>query len=67
MLEGNVYGVIHAGDAARTYAGTWRNNMKKLISFAVLAVASLTAYAHSGGTDRNGCHRDHSTGGWHCH
>lgn len=23
--------------------------------------------AHSGGTDKNGCHRDHKRGGRHCH
>lgn len=37
---------------------------------AVLAlVLSLTgaAFAHSGGTDRNGCHYDHIHGGYHCH
>jgi hypothetical protein len=41
--------------------------MKKIIALVVLAAASLTAYAHSGGTDSNGCHRDHATGGYHCH
>lgn len=25
------------------------------------------AFAHSGGTDSNGCHKDHSTGEYHCH
>ncbi|PIG09478.1 hypothetical protein CLU84_2389 [Comamonas sp. 26] len=25
------------------------------------------AYAHSGGTDRQGCHTDHRTGTRHCH
>jgi len=34
----------------------------------VLALAfSLTAFAHSGGTDSNGCHHDRKTGGYHCH
>ncbi|NKC22097.1 YHYH domain-containing protein [Ochrobactrum oryzae] len=25
------------------------------------------ALAHSGGTDANGCHTNHKTGGYHCH
>ncbi|WP_419693570.1 YHYH domain-containing protein [Mesorhizobium muleiense] len=25
------------------------------------------AYAHSGGTDSNGCHKNHKTGDYHCH
>ncbi|MBO6862151.1 MAG: YHYH domain-containing protein [Alphaproteobacteria bacterium] len=30
-------------------------------------LSSATAYAHSGGTDANGCHKNHKTGGYHCH
>ncbi|EGR2428184.1 YHYH domain-containing protein [Vibrio cholerae] len=26
-----------------------------------------TAFAHSGGTDSNGCHTNHKTGEYHCH
>ncbi|WP_152604092.1 YHYH domain-containing protein [Methylotenera sp. G11] len=34
----------------------------------VLAFAfSLSAVAHSGRTDANGCHHDRKTGGYHCH
>jgi hypothetical protein len=34
----------------------------------VIAVAgATTALAHSGGTDRSGCHMDHRTGVYHCH
>jgi len=40
--------------------------MKTLIAI-VIATASLSVFAHSGGTDRNGCHADNKTGGWHCH
>ncbi|WP_313080515.1 YHYH domain-containing protein [Pulveribacter sp.] len=40
--------------------------MKALVAV-IIAVASLSAFAHSGGTDKNGCHRDHKTGGFHCH
>lgn len=40
--------------------------MKALVAL-LIAAASLSAFAHSGGTDKNGCHRDHKTGGFHCH
>ena len=35
----------------------------------VLLVALFTtaAFAHSGGTDRYGCHHDRQNGGYHCH
>jgi hypothetical protein len=39
--------------------------MKILI--VLTALLSSLAFAHSGGTDSNGCHKDHKTGGWHCH
>lgn len=34
--------------------------------FLTLIVAGA-AMAHSGGTDKYGCHKDHSTGIYHCH
>ena len=34
---------------------------------AVLALTSVAAHAHSGGTDSKGCHRNHKTGDYHCH
>lgn len=42
--------------------------MKKLalVVAMMLGVSSL-AFAHSGGTDANGCHRNHKTGDYHCH
>jgi len=33
----------------------------------MLVVSASAAFAHSGGTDRNGCHQDHKRGGYHCH
>lgn len=43
----------------------------KLIAAILLAVLGVVgiglAQAHSGGTDRWGCHTDHSTGLYHCH
>ncbi len=40
--------------------------MKKIIAIALLLGAGL-AFAHSGGTDKDGCHVDHKTGYRHCH
>jgi hypothetical protein len=34
---------------------------------AVLALTSVAALAHSGGTDSKGGHRIHTTGDYHCH
>lgn len=41
--------------------------MMKFITGAVLLLAATFAFAHSGGTDRNGCHNDSKRGGYHCH
>ncbi|WP_157496551.1 YHYH domain-containing protein [Hahella ganghwensis] len=42
--------------------------MRKLFIAMLLVVGiSSFAMAHSGGTDSNGCHRNHKTGGYHCH
>lgn len=41
--------------------------MKKLLAIAAVLTISAVAYAHSGGTDKYGCHTDHSTGWYHCH
>ena len=40
--------------------------MKTIITIIALLAASL-AHAHSGGTDKQGCHMDHKTGTRHCH
>jgi hypothetical protein len=40
--------------------------MKTIIAIAAI-LASALAFAHSGGTDSNGCHNDHKRGGYHCH
>lgn len=42
----------------------------RFISFLVVLSITLSpfvAYSHPGGTDRYGCHTDHSTGDYHCH
>lgn len=41
--------------------------MKKLVIAALLSLLAGLALAHSGGTDRLGCHYDRSTGIYHCH
>ncbi|RCS21473.1 YHYH domain-containing protein [Phyllobacterium salinisoli] len=40
--------------------------MRKILLGVIFAiVAAGSAFAHSGGTDSNGCHTNH--GGCHCH
>ena len=43
------------------------DDMKKIAVLIAALCMSCGALAHSGGTDRNGCHRDHKSGGSHCH
>lgn len=40
--------------------------MKKIIAIALLLASGL-ALAHSGGTNSQGCHKNHKTGDYHCH
>ncbi len=39
----------------------------KAIVLTLTLLASAAALAHSGGTDRNGCHHDRKNGTYHCH
>jgi len=41
--------------------------MKRIIAALLLTMLSVVAFAHSGGTDDNGCHHDRKNGGYHCH
>lgn len=41
--------------------------MKKIAILIAALCLSCGVLAHSGGTDKNGCHRDHKSGGSHCH
>ncbi|CAN7766310.1 YHYH domain-containing protein [Variovorax sp. LjRoot290] len=41
--------------------------MKKLMVALVALMMSVGVWAHSGGTDKNGCHHDRKSGGYHCH
>lgn len=43
---------------------------KRAIAMILIALGfgtAVTTYAHSGGTDRHGCHHDRKHGGYHCH
>ncbi|WP_333631530.1 YHYH domain-containing protein [Agrobacterium cavarae] len=41
--------------------------LKLALAGALLVASALTAAAHGGGTDKNGCHHDRKSGGYHCH
>ena len=41
--------------------------MKKTILALAALAFSIGAFAHSGGTDKNGCHYDRKNGTYHCH
>ena len=41
--------------------------LRIILSVLAFVALSTSAYAHGGGLDRNGCHHDHQTGGYHCH
>lgn len=43
------------------------SNLKKTCTALLLALVAGLALAHSGGTDKLGCHKDHTTGVYHCH
>lgn len=40
--------------------------MRTIFAIAIFMAVGF-AHAHSGGTDKNGCHMDHKTGIRHCH
>ncbi len=37
------------------------------LTLSLVITVSTAVFAHSGGTDANGCHYDHIHGGYHCH
>jgi len=41
--------------------------MKKILILVIFALTTIGAVQHSGGTDANGCHKNHKTGVYHCH
>jgi hypothetical protein len=45
-----------------------RKFINGIVLFAFFFLISETiVVAHSGGTDKNGCHHDRKNGGYHCH
>lgn len=40
---------------------------KALLVLAVALSFSSVTWAHSGGTNAEGCHHERKTGGYHCH
>ncbi|RWN65176.1 MAG: YHYH domain-containing protein [Mesorhizobium sp.] len=38
-----------------------------VLSVLLGAYGVAPAFSHGGGTDSNGCHTNHKTGGYHCH
>lgn len=50
--------ILHMGE------GTMKQVLGLMFAIVILA-GSL--YAHSGRTDKNGCHHDTKTGTYHCH
>lgn len=43
------------------------NKKLMLIIAGIVVISSISAFAHSGGTDGNGCHHNRKTGEYHCH
>lgn len=46
----------------------YSNFMKTFLALIIMAsIGVSSAWAHGGGTDKNGCHRDTKAGTRHCH
>ncbi len=41
--------------------------LSALLIATLLSITSVAAFAHSGGTDAKGCHRNHIANDYHCH
>ncbi len=39
----------------------------RILALFLMVLFSAAVTAHSGGTDANGCHKNHKTGIYHCH
>lgn len=52
---------------ARADRGCFRKIQMKKLALVLSLLACSVAFAHSGGTDKNGCHNERKTGGYHCH
>lgn len=59
--------LVTFGDASSRLLLGKEIDMKKLMVALVALMMSVGVWAHSGGTDKNGCHHDRKSGGYHCH
>lgn len=41
--------------------------MRKLILVLLFSFAATNVFAHGGGLDKYGCHKNRKTGDYHCH
>ncbi|MBY2934473.1 YHYH domain-containing protein [Rhizobium leguminosarum] len=41
--------------------------LKIALAATAITLSSVSAFAHGGGLDKNGCHTNHKTGDYHCH
>lgn len=60
----SVISKIERGDIQKT---TGIVALSKALDCSPMLLVSSLAFAHSGGTDSNGCHTNHKTGDRHCH
>lgn len=49
-----------------TFNIRWRN-IAGILTFTFLGFTGITAHAHGGGLNAEGCHTNHKTGDYHCH
>lgn len=42
-------------------------NIAGILTFTLLSFTGITAHAHGGGLNAEGCHTNHKTGDYHCH
>ena len=48
-------------------AEQWSLNMRVITLFTILVTLSTSAWAHGGGLNSMGCHKNNKTGDYHCH
>ena len=47
--------------------GVYDNIMMKMVYIFIVMILAGAAFAHGGGLNKEGCHKNHKTGGYHCH
>jgi len=58
---------IVLNNRAHAARGIIQGELMKTVFAALIVLAAGVAFAHSGGTDKDGCHTNHKTGTRHCH